>query len=539
MKKQFLMKKLLILSFVFGCFIVNAQLPKDSVIMTVAGKQIPLGEFEFIAKKNNEVDFSSEESIKKYIELFKNFKLKVAEAESLSFDKSPDFIRELSGYQSELRMSCLSDSKAENEVVRAVYDRGKEYVELSQITFPFSSAQCLSKDTVEAYNRAMQVYNQIKSGKDFDELGKNIFEAYQQCVKDRDNMEECLPVIYEYVPCLLPLRKSKVFEDKAYSMAVGEISLPIRSADGFHLLKIKNRKTLPDIYRVAYLRIGFEKDSVTRTKEELSKMAEEAYNKAVAGEDFTQLIKEYSSDMDSGDGILPPVQPGQLVKPLEEVVYSLSTPGEISKPVMTEFGYHMFKLIEKKPNPSFEEEKDNIEMEIRRGDRNFDLFKSFDERLKREYNYTFFPEAYAELEKLADEYFPNSNEFFDKAADMKKTLAVINGIEFPQAEFAYYMVRFPYSVKTYANDFMREVYDLFVRDIVTTLEKENMDTKYPEIPYLVQEYRDGMLLFEISNLKIWSQPLEKQAELEAGWLKELNKKYPVEVNRKLLKKLKK
>jgi peptidyl-prolyl cis-trans isomerase SurA len=538
MEKHFLMKKILILLFVFVGLAVKAQLPEDSVIMTVAGKQVSLAEFEFIAKKNNEVDFSNEKALKEYIELFKNFKLKVAEAESLDIDKLKPFITELSGYEAQLRMSYLFDYKGEEEVIRALYNRAEEYIALSQIIIPVPIPQYLSKDTVEPYKQAMQVYERIKNGEDFDRVGKELYTEYRNCHNSNNATKACLQVIYEDIPCFRILQKSKVFEDKAYSMKVGEVSLPIRSAEGYHLIKIKDRKKYPEVRRVLYIGLAFENDSAPRTKEETKKLAEEVYQKALAGEDFSVLAQKYSSDKSNSDGVLPPVKPGELTKPLEEIVYSLSSPGEVSKPYMTEHGWHLFKLVEIIPNPSFEDEKEEMRATIQRDDRNFDLFRAFDERLKKEYKYTFYPEAYAELEKLAEDYFPGSNEFFDKAVDMKQTLVVINGIDFPQAEFAYYMNRFPYSAKPYAGDFMKEVYALFVRDIVTTSEKENMEVKHPEIPYLIREYRDGMLLFEISNLKVWSHPVEEQAALEKNWIKELNKKYPVKINRKLLKKLK-
>ena len=86
---------------------------------------------------------------------------------------------------------------------------------------------------------------------------------------------------------------------------------------------------------------------------------------------------------------------------------------------------------------------------------------------------------------------------------------------------------------------MQEVFDLFVRDIVTTTERKNLETKHPEFTHLMQEYRDGILLFNISNQKVWSKPAAEQPELEKAWLQELNKEYPVTINWKLLKKLKK
>jgi peptidyl-prolyl cis-trans isomerase SurA len=115
----------------------------------------------------------------------------------------------------------------------------------------------------------------------------------------------------------------------------------------------------------------------------------------------------------------------------------------------------------------------------------------------------------------------------------------LNGIDFPQSEFAEYLRQYPFSTKTYSGDFLREVYGLFIRDIVTELGRRGLEVEHPEFQQLVKEYHDGILLFEVSNRRVWEQPLEEQARLESEWIAELTAKYPVEINWKLLKKLKK
>ena len=230
---------------------------------------------------------------------------------------------------------------------------------------------------------------------------------------------------------------------------------------------------------------------------------------------------------------------GEMVQPFEQAAFALSKPGDLSGVVETRFGYHIIKLIDKKGRPSFEEEEKALSRRMGQGERNFELYKAFDDRMKKEYGYVFYPEAYAELQALCNDCFPTDEAFYEKAKDMNKTLMQLDGKDFPQAEFAYYIQRCPFSTKTYAGDFMQEVYDLFIRDIVTTAERKNLETKHPEIPHLMQEYRDGILLFEVSNREIWSKPSAQQKVLEAKWIADLNKKYPVTVNWKLLKKLKK
>lgn len=510
------MKKWLVLSLIFACVTGNAQVPADSVVMTVAGKQIPLDEFIFIAQKNSEVNLSDRKSVDAYVELFKNFKLKVAEAEELGLDKTKAFKEELDSYRAQLTSSYLSDKEGEEAAVRAVYERYGESLELRHILFRLPQ-RTLSKDTLPVYRKALEAYGRIRAGEDFATVGKELQEA------DKEN------VGYEHVRSLLPMQTVKAFENVAYSMPVGSVSLPVRTTMGFHIIKVEGRKRNPGMVRVAHILT----DSLGRA-EEICRMAKE-------GADFAGLAKEYSTDAGSAKrgGELPAFGVGEMVEPFEAAAFALNTPGELSRPVKTRFGYHVIKLIEKKGLPSFDDKKKGWSRQMAQGERNFEYYGAFDERMKREYGYRFYPEAYAELQALCDDFFPTDAAFYEKAKGMDKTLFRLNGTDFPQSEFAYYMQRCPFSTKSYAGDFMQEVYDLFIRDIVTTAERKNLTAKHPEFDLLMQEYRDGILLFDISNKEVWDKPMDQQAKAEAEWVERLNRKYPVEINRKLVKKVSK
>jgi peptidyl-prolyl cis-trans isomerase SurA len=332
------------------------------------------------------------------------------------------------------------------------------------------------------------------------------------------------------------LQKLKAFEDAVYSASVGQPTLPVRSAEGFHLIKVHFRRPNFGKIQAAYINIPCTTGSVTRSKEAVARLAAEAYNKAIGGEDFSDLVETYSADT-LHKGVLPPFFPGDFVTPIEDAVCALEKPGDITPPVITETGAYLFKLIEKKGRDSFNDAKAAIIDNMRKTEWNFVLYKAFDDYLKKEYNYVFHPEAYAELEKLCDNYFPDSNDFPAHAKDMNKTLIELNGEDFPQKEFVYYIRKNPFSAKTYSKDLLKEVFALFVRDIATMFERRNLETKHPDMPHLIQEYRDGILLFELSNIMVWSHPLEEQDGLERQWLKELNDKYPVTINWPALKKL--
>lgn len=522
------MKKLVVFFLLLICLTGHSENLPDTVAMSVAGKNIPLSEFIFIAEKNGEVDLSDRKAVKEYVELFKNFKLKVAEAESLGLDQTPAFRKELAGYRAQLMSSYLSDKDAEEAAARQVYDRGGETVELSHILLRLPERTLLN-DTLAVYREAMELYRRAQAGEDLDSIGTKLPAGIQDSI------------VYEHVRSLMPLRSVKVFEDAAYTLPIGRVSAPVRTTLGYHLIKVHARRPNPGRIVVAHILIGFPKDSVGESKAQTLARAEEVYRKVQAGADFGELAKTYSTDAATAPkgGLLPPFEAGQMVQPFEQAAFALQTPGQVSGLVETRFGFHIIKLVERKGRPSFDEEKAMLIKQMSQGERNFDLYRVYDERMRKEYGYIFYPEAYDELLALSKECFPSDPLFYEKAKEMKKTVAHLGDMDFPQDEFAYYLQRCPFSTKSYAGDFMREVYQLFLRDIVAAMEKKNLETRHPEYTHLMQEYRDGILLFEISNREIWSKPAAQQKVLEKIWIKNLSRKYPVEVNWKLLKKFEK
>ncbi len=525
MKTEGLFKKLLLLILLFPGFVSNAQELPDSVIMTIADKPVFLNEFLFMAGKNGEVDFSDEESLKSYVELFKNFKLKVAAADAEGLSLTKRFRDEYDLYKAQLTSDYLSDKEGQEQALRCLYERYGEVLELTHILFKMEKP-ALSADTLCVFEKANDAFRRITQSESFESVGRQLAEENPQ------------KITYEYVRSLLPLQTVKVFEDVAYALPVGVVSAPVRTTLGYHIIKIQSRRPNPGIIKTAHILIPFSGDTVVDTALEKVNMV---YRKALAGESFSDLASKYSSDESTAKkgGVLPPFGPGEMIDEFEQVAYSLQIPGDISAPVKTRFGYHIICLLERPEIQSFDQKKKDWSRKMAQGERNFVYYKTFDEKMKKEYGYKFYPEAYAALQALSDSVFPTTADFYQKAKDFNDVLFRLDNKSYTQADFANYIASHPYSTKSYAGDFMREVYDLYVRELATAVERNNLSVKYPEFSHLLNEYRDGILLFEISNKEVWSQPGDQQSALEADWILRLNRTIPVVINWNLLKKIKK
>jgi len=521
------MKKIFIWIVGFNICFAYAQQKQDPTVMTVGGIEVPLSEFLFLAQKDSEVNLLNKKSLQNYVGLFKNFKLKVAYARSLRIQESIRFQEELGSYRAQLMDSYLSDKEGEERAMRNVYERGKVILSFRHIMFHLPE-KSLPKDTLEVFTKANELRKRIVSGEDFATIG----QAF--------NADENSGAVYEEIDYLFPLQAFKALEDAAYTLSEGEISAPVRTPRGFHIIQLMQRIPQPGYLQVAHILIQASEDE-PKDDEALLKKANEVYAKIKAGGDFEALAREYSTDLNTREsgGVLPFFTLGNMVLPFEQAAFVLKNIGDVSEPVQTRFGVHIIKLLDKKPYLSFEEMAQSIYTTMKQGEWIHELSKSFDERQKAKLDFTFFPEAYDELIKLCSDYFPSDEQFYNQAITMTKPIMRTNESEHPQYEFAEYVRLKPLSQKTFSEDYLNEMFVYFVREIVTNLERMDLEEKNPEFKKLINEYYDGILLFEVSNDRVWSRPVEEQEKIEQEWLNELNQKYKVEINWKVLNNLKK
>jgi len=524
MKKIFV---LLIIGINF-CF-VYSQKNDDPIIMTVGDIEVPLSEFLFIAQKDDSgVNLLDKKSLENYIGLFKTFKQKVADALSLRIQESIQFKNELATYQSQLAESYLSDYEGEKQEMLKVYEQGKFLFSLSHILFSLPE-KSLSKDTLKVFNKANEVYRQLMSGADFAKIGNGLLE------------DEHSGAVYEEQDYVFPIQTFKEIIETVFLMSPGEISTPVRSPLGYHIIRMNRKITNTERLQVAHILLKSPEDALNPDDEQaLLKDANNIYEKIQAGEDFSKLVEEYSNDENTkyNSGLLPPFGLGNMVLPFEQAAFALEKIGDVSKPVRTRYGYHIIKLMDKSDYPSFDEISQSIYMAMKEGDLIHELYSVFDKKNKEKMGYIFYPEAYNELLKLCDDYFPTDTEFYNRAIQMTKPVMQLQGQDFPQYEFADYIRLKSTSQKTYSGDFLADQYTFFVREILSKLIEMDMEND-PEFINLMNEYHDGILFFEVSDTRVWSKPAEEQETMEQEWLKELNKKYKVTVNNKVVNNIKK
>jgi len=511
------MKKTLV-CFLFGLMSQLSFAQKEPVVMTINDKPVTKSEFLQIYTKNNPNPSFDKDSLDRYMQLFEVFKLKVAEAEALGYDTLPRLQKELDGYKKQLALPYLIDSVQNQAMVQEAYNRTATEVRCSHILIKLDP-NASPKDTLAAYNRLLGLKARIEKGEDFASVAKSKLGSEDPSVVNNGGDLGYFTAFQMVYP----------FEEKAYTTAVGTVSEPFRTRFGYHILKVTDKRPARGTIKVAHLMISTGRDATTETRLNAEKKINEIYDSLVAGSSWEKMVNAYSEDANSikKAGELPAFGSGtsqRMVLDFEDAAFALKRPGEFSKPVKTQYGYHIIKLIEWTPVKSFDNMRRELQAKVNKDERSKITQDSFVQKLKTQYNY-----AYKGAKVLPSIETEIDSTFFVgkwKASEIKgnKTLFVLGTKKFKQQDFAAYMEKNFRSVrKDDPAVVVKQLYNQWEKSQILAYEEALLPTKYPAYKALVQEYHDGIILYEIMQDQVWNKAVKDTAGLRAFFMENRNK----------------
>ncbi len=485
MKKQFL-------TLILGglTFLANAQ--NDPTVMKVNGKDIKKSEFEYLYKKNN-----TDISLNEYVELFKNFKLKVAEAESQGIDTTSAFKKELAENRKQLAQQYESKRVLNEALIRQEYERMNEDREISLLFIPMienntsSSPQILPADTLNVYNKAQQIRQRLIDGESFEKVGTEF-------ANDKSNL---------FNGWLSATRMLYPIESTAYTTEIGKISQPVRINTGYILIKVLNKRPSRGEINAAHIMVMCQAGADSTQVEEASKKADQIYQRVMSGEDFATLAKELSDDKGSGQngGDLSWFQTGQMVPEFENAAFGLQNIGDITQPVRSQFGFHIIKLLGKRGIPSYDDVKNNIITFFSRSEKYMDLYQPWWDQLKKKYKYVPNKVSEKNLYALASINFPSDSTFISKEANNKGVLFTLSAKPYTVADFITFLKKEGRSPFFLSTDFLKERLFAYETRALEKEEDSHLEDNYPEFRNLMKEYRDGFLSYEITQNEVWGK----------------------------------
>lgn len=503
------MKRLFLLSMAaLSLLCLNAQQEDERVLLTVDGKPSTVSDFMYIYQKNSQEAQVEQKSIDEYLDLYIKFRLKVADAEQQGLDTTTSFRKELKGYRDQAIPKYMTDPESEREVLQLAYSRMQYDRRVSHIAIRCALNASLQEETM-ARDKIETAYTRVTTGLPVVKRNKTIPGTPEDFNKVAMEVSED-PSVNEnegHIGWVRPFRFIYSFEEAAYTTPVGEISQIFRTPFGFHIVKVEEEAPHREVHAAHIMKMTpAGNDSIAvRAYNQIDSI----YNMLKSGADFTELATNLSDDRGSAikGGDLGFFARGQMVPEFENTAFALVDSADITRPFRSAYGWHIIQYRGSRGVGEFSAMENDIRRNVMRSLEYREMVEDgFINKLKSEYHYSasqFGLEPFNVIES-------NVGNIIDSAAvTALQTLPVNDPIFYyadryaTQQQFADFIINYkPSRMEVPKVD---ELYKRFVGKTLREHEEGLLENKYPELRHLMQEYHDGILLFDVSLKEVWDK----------------------------------
>lgn len=477
-------------------------------------------EFLRIYKKNaiNQQPDYSPNALREYLNLYSLFRMKVKEAELQKIDTISSIQYELGNYRKQLAQSYLTDEEVSKKQLEEAYGRLKENVRVSHILI-MSSPMAQSKDTVAPYRKIDSIYNAVVKGKaDFAQVASALSEDKTSKLKGGD------------IGYFTALQTVYAFENAAYNTPVGKVSKPFKTQYGYHIIKVTERKPSAGEVQVAQIMISSPKSKSAEEDAAALKKAQMVKDELKKGAKFEDLVKKYSEDKYSkdNDGLMDKFGVGVFIPEFETAAFALKKPGDVSDIVKTEYGYHIIKLVNKYPVLALDSMKADLQARIKKDDRAQVAKEVYYNGVKEKNKFKEYPQNIDKTKQA----------FVAGIVDTGKAAGAFSAKKFNGPDVVLFDVK---GVSYKSSDMMTyaekatggrvvgpkeavfmNLYSDYLDMVIGNIEEENLINEKPEFRNLMNEYRDGIMLFELMDRNVWGKASKDSAGLATFYKERMN-----------------
>lgn len=501
---------LFLLVIAISCSPKSTVVPEDTAtvestpLITIGNEDVYADEFLYLLSKNKRFEDKenklTSDEFEENFNLFVNYKLKVKEAENLGLDTLEEFRREFEVFKEDLiKPYLIKNTLQEGELMKA-YNRMKEVVKASHILlqFPANSSQ---EDSIAVFRMAQKLKEEAEAGADFNQL------AYEH--SDDPSARENRGSLGDFTA----LQMVHQFEDAVYNMNVGEISDPILTDFGYHIIKLEGRKPNPGEIKVSHILVRTQTGDPVAEERALRKVGDiynELQKPESVWEEITQIYSDDTGSKNSG-GQLPWIGLGSVIPEFERVAFALNEIGEISPPVKSPYGYHIIRLDDRKPIADYEDMEPMIKSRIMRDSRANLIQSQVSSIQKSRYNFVEKEAIQASVKKIYDSDREEAFSVLKKQNLLDSTLFSIRDSSYSVGAFADYIANNKQQARMASTDYYDSWMQKFIDSKLSEAEELDLRNNNEEYKALLKEYRDGILLFSLMNEKVWQKALMDSA----------------------------
>ena len=506
----------LILSISTSPFLAVAQ-EKKEVLVVVGTISIDKEEFLQLLSKERESESPANSLTRKEFEenfeSFLTYKLKVIEAESIKLDQLEEFNLEFSSIKESLIAPYLIKNSIEEGEVKKVYARLQEIVRAKHILFQFPP-NSKKEDSIAVLQLALKVKTELENGADFSALASNYSDDPSAKVNKGD------------LGYFTGLQMVQQFEEAAYTLPVGSISDPILTDFGYHIIQVSGRQANPGEVQVSHILVRFDLENPSQeenARRKISDIYAEIQKESTIWEEIVQTYSEDPASKSAG-GLLPWFGVGTMIPEFEVAGFSLTEIGEVSPPIKTAYGYHILRLEGKRGLEPYEEVEQSIRSKILRNSKTGMIQSQVVAIQKSRYG---FQENELGISTVAGAVTATDILSFGAAIQEKKLgnteLFKVNTSSYTVGDLVNFMQTKEMTPKGIGT-FFELWLDKFTEATLAKTEEVDLEKNNKAYQMLLKEYRDGILLFSLTNQEVWQKGLNDSLGQQAFFEKN-NQKY--------------
>ena len=483
-------KKLIVLALL----LFSLQAGYAQTLFSYGSRNVSQAEFLKAFSKNNTETKPGTATYREYLNLYIRFKLKVQAALDLKLDTLPAQQAELRSFRSQVANSYMNDEASMNLLVEEAIKRSAKDIRVSHIFVelpPGAPAAAIQK----AQAKINDAYNRLLKGQEFAKVASEL--------SDDPAVAENKGDIGFITAFILPYD----LENLAYTTAIGKYSKPYRSKIGFHIFKNAGERKSPGRIRVAQILVSFPPEATPVQKQQAGLKADSLYRALQNGADFKQLATQFSNDNLSyqNGGELQEFGTGRYELAFESAAFALKKDGELSKPFTTAYGYHIIKRLQIKPVSTDKKNKvtwEEYRQQVSQSDRNEVSQKLLLKKVLQQTGYKAFPVNKKSLYTQTDSVLINgamSKPLLKESTPLfafgKQTITVGDWQTYLNA------IRDMQNLRSGKTN--EQIYDQFIETTALEYYKDHLESYNKEFAYQLKEFKEGNLLFEIMQRKVW------------------------------------
>ena len=480
----------------------------SQTFITYGTNSISKQEFLKAYNKNKTTVSDKEKSLREYVELYSNFKLKVKAAEELRLDTLAQIQYDIRNFRDQVLENYLNDEKGIEKLTAEAFTRSQKDLRVVHFFIP-ASANAIAADTNRAYNAVMALYPALKVGnQDEATLLKKTAENSGAIVNKSDlGFITAFTVPYEYETIIYGLKK-------------GEISKPYRSKNGWHIFKLADERASTGRWRIAQVLVAVAPDANQAAKDAAQKKATEIYTLLRNGDNFAATAKIYSDDKLSylNGGELPEFGTGTYNSNFENEVLNLKADGEISQPFLTQFGYHIIKRMGFSPTPPNTTDEAfmfDLKQKVMKDSRvDAEKEKYTKELINKVPTKKITDVKESDILRYADSLMKNPSDDQTKAYPISnKKVLKVKDQDLKGSDWLAFVREYKTNLSVNRNENNKQLWDKFVATSALNYYKKHLEEYNPEFKFQMQEFKEGNMLFEIMERNVWGKAINDSVGL--------------------------